>query len=355
MSTSKLNRERKKEVTRLLCQLEQPEASDTLIVTYQDFLKIRDCLQYYRFNPKVLESLVRLTVGLWRTDKRINRLSLLTKIKQYGFKHEQYKQPIENHHSTELSHQVFQLLRNTFEASEYISSAQVADARKTCNYILVAAKLPDEDVQWLIDNLHLEAQILNRILRYPEKNAIITSWIRDNYESDIFCSRRAEATSWLLDENPEFLIDKNRLIMDVEAINQRDRDAIDEYKSALHIFSMVDAINQEGSTSIDTGDYPSLKLTQRYYSITFMSSKPLDEELPDFKKIFEEIVTEIDYHYRVSMMWSIAYSRLEPAIKMDMLKNYYTEETYFSFINICRRLQLHEVLIWLKLRLDRVD
>ena len=54
----------KKEIQNRIMEYDTPDSPDDLIVTYQDFLKVRDFLFYYPFNPVVFKSLLKLTVDL---------------------------------------------------------------------------------------------------------------------------------------------------------------------------------------------------------------------------------------------------------------------------------------------------
>ncbi|HNX90198.1 MAG TPA: hypothetical protein PKH58_14070, partial [Paludibacteraceae bacterium] len=59
-----------KQLLNLILEYEKPQAPDDLILTYQDFMKVRDFLSYYPFNPVVFENLLRLTIDLWTSDTR---------------------------------------------------------------------------------------------------------------------------------------------------------------------------------------------------------------------------------------------------------------------------------------------
>ena len=74
----------KKDLQSLILKYDKPDAPDDLILTYQDFLRVKDFLIYYPFNPVVFQNLLKLTIDLWTSNKRISRLSLLQGIKRYS-------------------------------------------------------------------------------------------------------------------------------------------------------------------------------------------------------------------------------------------------------------------------------
>ncbi|HRN73853.1 MAG TPA: hypothetical protein PLM81_12040, partial [Ginsengibacter sp.] len=76
---------RQKQLQKAIIKLEDTYPDDDLILSYSDFLKVRDYLPYYQFNPAVMYKLVQLTNNTWSSATRISRLSLLQKIKQYYY------------------------------------------------------------------------------------------------------------------------------------------------------------------------------------------------------------------------------------------------------------------------------
>lgn len=342
----------------MLCQLERPRVPDTLISTYADYLQHRDFLEHYRFNLTVLESLVNLTIDLWKTDKRINRLGLLTSIKQFAFQRKD-DNVIKNPYSKQLNHRMFQLYRNTYEAAGVISARQLPEARKISNFLLIGASLPEEDQQWMLDNCALHDPIINRILRYPDKSPLISAWIRKHYYGNLLSERRAEATSWLIDEDPEFVFDRSLLLSDVEWLNLQDKTAIENHESQLALRDLVFLVNMENelvkkedSQSIDTAEYAELKLMSRYHAHEVRYSKALEMQLPDLNSILEDYRNNTDFYHNSTMMWSIAFSRLDAKTKMQLIKKYYSEDTHRSFLKIAKQYKFVGLLKWLNSELN---
>ena len=154
---------------------------DNLISNYQDFLKIRDILSFYQFNPAVFFSLVTLTNDLWNTTQRINRTSLVEIIKRYASKKTAKKdyysfQQAELHElPAESIPGIFSIFKKSFEKTLKASKC-VEQIQKTCSSLLIDKVLDDEELQWLCENITRSTLILNRILRYPKANKIISKW-----------------------------------------------------------------------------------------------------------------------------------------------------------------------------------
>ncbi|KAA6340934.1 hypothetical protein EZS27_011239 [termite gut metagenome] len=96
-------------------EIEHPYPDNKCITCYKDFLRARDYLPYYQFNPTVFQSLVQLAVDSWNTPKRINRILLLDAIQKYD----------ENHLSAldiQMRKNLFLLFTKLLEFPQYISN-----------------------------------------------------------------------------------------------------------------------------------------------------------------------------------------------------------------------------------------
>ncbi|KAA6322622.1 hypothetical protein EZS27_027859 [termite gut metagenome] len=91
-----------------------PYPDNKCITCYKDFLRAKDYLPYYQFNPTVFQSLMQLAIDSGNTPKRINRISLLDAIQKYG----------ENHLSAfdiQVRKNLFLLFTKLLEFPQYIS------------------------------------------------------------------------------------------------------------------------------------------------------------------------------------------------------------------------------------------
>jgi hypothetical protein len=233
-----MSKQRKIELQRAIIELEKPYPKGDLILSYSDFLKVRDYLSYYQFNPDIFDNLINLANDIWNTEKRISRLSLLQKIKQYlhhDTTRDYYSRNTKPNFqlNVETRKLLFNLFRKTFEEKNYISHKQLDEARKICNNVLINLELTPIEEEWLCSNIFVSELILNRVLRYPIKSEVISNWAKSNFQNDILRSRRAELLSWIIDQEPTFEIEQQILIDDFEYLNQSDLQAIQNYDDEI--------------------------------------------------------------------------------------------------------------------------
>lgn len=122
----------KKQLLNQILQYEQPLAPDDLILAYPDFLKVRDFLLYYPFNPVVFENLLKLTMVLWTSNQRISRLTLLQGINRYFsvFCGKQIYKGVTtgltaDNFPVDIKDLIFDLFKMTFEDFRFITPNQV--------------------------------------------------------------------------------------------------------------------------------------------------------------------------------------------------------------------------------------
>jgi len=355
------------EINRAITKIENPYPNDDLISSYKDYLKVRDYLPFYQFNLSVFSSLLDLTCELWHSNKRINRLSLLQSIKRYGYITHQGKG-----YSTivaksadipiEVNRKAFMLFKYCFEGRVVLSPKQLEEAKKICNRILINTILEDTDIEWLCENAEKSNIILNRVLRYPGKSAIIINWVKQHDKHDRYRIRRAELVGWLIDENPDFIIDKQTLKDDFEYFNTVDLRAIREYESELDGFNVIERDFKgilaarapsrmerlSGMHSESITQPPELELSKRFYNTHLDYSRNHKTFIPDFVKLREEFHLKIDNTINVTMLWAIAYSRLEADVKTELMKKYYSPEINWTYFKISKKLKLVDSLKWLK-------
>lgn len=350
---------RKLELQRAVIELEKPYPKDDLIVSYADFLKVRNYLGNYQFNPIVLENLVRIANELWRTEKRINRISLLEKIKLYYFITQQeeilgmYIRSTKPAYSITLETrtQLFSLFRKTFEESDFISPNQLNEARKICNNILINIGLTPNEEEWLCSNVSTSEMILNRTLRYPLFSKTISSWAIENFNNDLYRSRRSELISWKIDVEPKFEIDSQTLIDDFEYLNQCDINALKVFEDNSLIQKYADLglgqLLPKQETTYGDIQIPALKLSQRPYIYPIDYSKNYPVKVPDFDAMRRSFYNELSIHLKNTMIWAIGYSRLDNKQKCSLLKKYYCEDTYYAMYKVGVRINNTQLLKWM--------
>lgn len=364
-----MNKQRKIELQRTIIELEKSYPKDDLIISYSNFLKVRDYLRYYQFNPIVFDNLITLANEKWNTEKRISRISLLQKIKQYLYQDtgkDYYSKNTKPNFQLKIETRklLFNLFKKTFEEKNYISYIQLAEARKICNNVLINLELTPIEEEWLCSNIIESELILNRVLRYPIKSVIISNWAKSNFHNDILRSRRAELLSWIIDQEPNFEINQQTLLDDFEYLNQSDLQAIKNYDNEIAAnkiieeelgeyfpkktqYNFFDSRYHEAKVDLSA---PELKLSKRPYGVIIDISKAYPVNIPNFEKLSEDFINNLPTHKKVTMIWGIGYSRLDNSLKFSLLKKYYCNETYYSMYRVCKRTKNIELLKWI---LDR--
>jgi hypothetical protein len=364
MTNLEQKRRRIDDIRRSIIKMENPIPDDNLIRSYKAFLAHRKFLLSYQFNFKVLEALVDLTLRLWETESRISRISLITIIKGYGYKAPWGKVKPEKNYPKSFNTKVFELFRLCHEDRAKLTKKQSKEAKRLCNYMLIGAELNSESLKWLCRHATVGTHAYNRVIRYPFGSVLITDWIKQVWNKDMIRLRRAEATSWLIDENPEYELDQSVLWADFYFANNLDQEIIDEYESSLAVDQLLGGPQgfPKGGSRMEEGEAwsdfdlplltPEFKLTQRNYSISSVYSEKHGQHLPDFDQSEQTFEATIDGHFHATMLWAIAYSRLEAKRKEHLLRKHYTEENYFSFLKVVKRENLVNSLNWLRDQLE---
>lgn len=356
-------------IQKAILKIENPNPKNDFVITYADFLKVRDYLQFYQFNFDVFTNLIRITNENWKTKERINRLSLLEAIKYYLQKAKEeikYKNNIQKDKQIypfpiETRKQMFLLLQNVIEESSYISVNQHTAAQRICSNILRDVQLTSNEEQWYCDHVHSSEVILNRLLRYPAKSSIISKWVKNNYSKDIYRPRRAEMLSWIIDEDKDFEIDRETLIADIDYTIEIDKVAIEQHKTDKISYNQKEEVFKEwlreelstpdevrGSFDFSTYVYaemsqklkkPELNLVKKHFSV-YSDFSPY----PDYIKTKKIFIQEIESNFKRIMAWGITYSRLNVEEKTELLKKYYTNNLIFTFKKIAERINSVELL-----------
>lgn len=357
------------ELKRLIINLDKIVPQNDLIKTYADFLAIKDYLSTYQFNPVVFDSILSLINSLWTTNKRISRLDLVVKLRQYLNKENSLQindyqtRPYTFTQSLSLNTRkgLFQLFKNTIIDSKYVTAKQIEVVRGIANNLLINVGLTADEETWLCNNVQHYPYILNRILRYPQKSIIISLWAKENYTNTLYVARRSELIGWLLDEDQSYDVDNQRLLDDFEIINQQDKDAIKSYRDDLYANEVIerdlgDILPRITYNDTETGELtegrvnlerPKLELTRRPYSIPIEMNSGLFVHIPDFKKMTQEFYEQIDLFKKKTMIWGIAHSRLDNSIKTDLLKKYYSADTVNSILYAAKKTGNSEILKWI--------
>lgn len=346
------------ELQRAIAEIENHYPANDFITTYKDFLKHREILHLYQFNMNVFCSLIDLSFYLWVSKDRINRASLLRISKKY-LEIANSRKDIPEETATKM----FELFRQVIVFENLnLAKRTIEELKVTINSMLIGVTLTERQLYWLIENIDKSYNILNRILRQPKKSAVISKWARKNYNNDIYRQRRAEMASWIIDEDPTFEINIQTLITDFEYINKLEELLIKEYEDEYAAHKTVEDqlrpifIDPNALFALPEDDdikekflfnEPKFEGIKRFYDIGKNFNEEYQYFKPNLAELSDHFYSNLDSIFKVSMAWSIAYSRLTKPIKTKMLKKYYSHERINTFLKIGKKIKSVELLEWL--------
>jgi hypothetical protein len=346
------------DIQKSIAEIENVYPPDNLISCYADFLMHREYLHFYQFNENVFDSLIDLTLNLWNTTERISRASLVVVTKRYAKKTET-KENI----APQIAAKILELFKQiVYYKNLELSNGTVESLMVSINSILIGVKLKEEELQWLCDHSNNSGFIINRLLRYHLDSKAISQWARKNFEKDFARNRRSEITSWIIDENPNFEIDRETIEYDFEYQIAEDKRIINAYKNEMDAYRAIEKeirpilASEDDSFFDDDGvehkirfqERPVLNRPRRHYPGYIKMNSGYGVNIPDFEHIHEDFYDNFDFYYNRIMAWSIAYSRLPSKIKTSLLQKYYTDDQYPTFFTIGKKLKSVEYFKWLK-------
>jgi hypothetical protein len=377
--SEKLSKARELSIKKAILCLKNKKAPNDLIKTYSDFLRHRNILQSYSFNPSVLDDLLELATKMWTGNRRINRHALLTHISAFLRKAVKFSDnrpwntvyEINTQLNADTKERIFILSKTVFENPGFITHTQLEESKIICNRIMMNLSFSSEGQIWLCRHAFQSKYLLNRVLRYPEKSSIISAWAIENYTHPMVRSRRAEQLAWVLNEDNNHEVTINTLKDDFEHLNELDRKAIlaysDEHEAnkllikdfsdflprAPKPFDLFDeGMNWEQNETV--ASEPELNLTRRFYEIErkFVKIQDRTQYIPDFEASRIRFFSEVEFIRNLTMVWAICYSRLPQQKKLLLYKKYYAPDLQQSLIHAGNQSRDIVLLRWLLKNLE---
>jgi hypothetical protein len=347
------------DLQKAIAKLGKPWPNDNLISNYNDFLQHRDLIIYHRFNPVVFKNLVDLTLFHWTASQKVSRSSLVKTIRRYASEQEADLNTLD----LSVKIKVFELFKLTLQRPELFPQGQRDDVCKWSAQLVYGLLLEGTQLSDLCELALHHPKALNRVLRYPVQSLIISNWVVAHFEHPILRFRRAEAVGWMLDTNPEFEVDGAIIRRDFEHMNDLDR-------SAVTNLVMGDAVNELFNTDWlsefpidhtipqDPFDSPQkppifafgkerIELVKRFYPVPTVHDKTADDWVPDFEALESFFEANHASLLKVTMVWGIAYSRIDKKLKSKLLRKYYTSETHYSVFRVATKHKLLDLLKWM--------
>ncbi len=168
----------------------------------RDIYLHRSLLKQLLLSEFVLNHLLDILVKAVENGVRFRTLDCLKVIKVI-LKNNPYGLELESQTVTKL----FYLYKSyVFHKNEEVQAC--------ANLLIRFQRLNDDQINWLISTWDRSEHSLNRLLRYPQRNPLITHWAKDRYQHRELLERCAELIALLIDEGiPDFAREDNETIV----------------------------------------------------------------------------------------------------------------------------------------------
>lgn len=357
--------DKKLDLIKAIFKIEKPWPADDVIRSYQDFLKHRELIIYHQFNPVVFECLLDLALLNWASTAKVSRHSLVMTIRRYVSEQEVNV----DHLNSSVKIKLFDLFAQTLINIDKVPTGQRPEIEKWAAQLILGVNFEPPQIYQLCDFALHYPKALNRVLRYPNRSEIVSNWVQVNFDQNVLRLRRAEAVSWILDLNPDFEVTPETIRADFDFMNEMDREAVSNVV-------MSDVVHQLFKTEwlsdfpIDNGipiepyeiekkklppfafGKDKVELIKRFYPVTTVYDKAADNWVPDFEALEVYFLQNQETLRKVTMVWGIAYSRIDKKRKSQLLRRYYCLETHYSIFRVATKHQLLDLLKWMSKRVD---
>lgn len=357
-----------------IAKIENKYPADNLISTYKDFLKERPFLLYYKFNPNVFFSILKVGVESIDNGKKVSKLSLIINLYKY-LELAKEKQ--------ELPEGTAELLMSLLKQVHSNSPKNLVTQHRLVGkitWLLRGLRINKNDIEYLIGLVDVYRSVLIFVLRYQHKTPEITAWVNDNFQDNRYREYRTELISWILDEDPGYEVDVHILNDDFEYANEMDRKALQSYKDEIEAIKLLGKTIHKVFPETEmksffedfepitryTPEMPELKLTKRPYSVPTDTKDDLELRpirfiydykskeyrgqrvyIPNFKSLESWFRSNFDEVYRKTMIYAIMFSRWGINDKISLLEKYYSKEWFYTFEYIAISTKSIEMLRWL--------
>jgi hypothetical protein len=353
------------DLLKAIVKIEKPWPPDDKIGSYQDFLRHRDLIIYHQFNQTVFEQILDLALLYWTATTKVSRHSLVMAIRRYVSEQEVDV----NNLISSIKIKLFELFVLTLIHSDRVPKGQREEVEKWAAQLILGVQFESPQLRQLCNFALHHPKALNRVLRYPFKSEVISTWAFENFDHPVLKLRRAEAVGWLLDLNPSFEVDTKTIRADFDYMNEMDREAVSN-------IVMSDVVHQLFKTDWPT-DFPinngipvepyeiekkklppfafgkdKVELIKRFYPVKTVYDKAADNWVPDFEALEEYYQQNQVILRKVTMVWGIAYSRIDKKQKSQLLRKHYCLETHYSIFRVATKHKLLDLLKWMAKQLD---
>ncbi|WP_348623208.1 hypothetical protein ABFT51_19300 [Paenibacillus peoriae] len=168
----------------------------------KDIYEERRLLKSVEFDSDSIEYFVDIIVKDLKSNSRFRRMECLKVLKRI----------IKNRSSNKLFSK--KLINDLFYIYQTFILTSTEEIQWAVSTLIKDQPLEDEQINWLIDNFEESEHIVNRLLRYPTSNRLITNWARQIVNERKLQERVSEVIGILIEDGiPENIKASNKNLM----------------------------------------------------------------------------------------------------------------------------------------------
>ena len=399
-----MNKSLVKEFASTYYQVKKPKVNFR-IQDLKSYYHYRPYLPHYQFNDQLSQDLIVLLLNYLDNEKRLDRhrlfsniLSQLISIKrEQRFKGDRPTEYNISPISKPTKDKFFELFQriitdkwNLFYKKNKTSSYWLLmDLVKRINW-------DESQWNWVLEHVktipHIRPLLEDTIITVPN----IESFVLKHYNDTFIVENRTKYIAHILDNNPDFVIEKETILNDCAILNTLDQEyitqIIDKFEQDQLLtevnwqlefgqhekFKEMDKLTEDysnekmGSSNHDDDsedwEYPIrysentmnhikndfigyhhqycfLPHHRRLYPVPNSEIKKGKVIFPDFDLALKLLNMTIDKYQAKYMVWSIVYSRLPKRKKIAMIRKWWREDLAYTWLFIAKRHNLPEILI----------
>lgn len=169
------------------------------IKTFDDIIENKNQLKYSKYSLKTYSKILDIIIKKIDTKKRFQKEKSISILKWLNQKRNKKQL------SRKIIDKIFYIYKNLiFNSNENICWS--------LSTLLKDQILSEHQLKWLTDNAIKSDFILNRVLRYPIKSRLISTWAKDNVNIEAFKKRNSEFIGLILNYYPDYRTD-NKISM----------------------------------------------------------------------------------------------------------------------------------------------
>lgn len=170
---------------------------ESFLISYEEILKLENFIKFSSPNKKILHRLLDIVLDLLENNRRFQKFRLVKLIQVHS------KFIVVNK----------TLLEKFFKVYQNLIFNSNAETCWKLSVILKEVILNNQQINWLIENAKENEFIQNRLLRYPQKNKLISNWAKEMMSKNLLESRKSELIGLILNFDQRFLTDNNNNMM----------------------------------------------------------------------------------------------------------------------------------------------